>query len=72
MAGRRAVKLSLFSSAAQYFDAGVRMLSAEHWEDQYKLSLDLHNAAAEIAVCMGNLNKADKLVRIVTQHVYHS
>ncbi len=62
LAGKKAAKSSSFAAAAAYLKCGIDLLNSKHWKDQYKLSLTLHNAAAEIEYYCGNFDRVDVLV----------
>jgi predicted ATPase len=62
LAGKKAAKSSSFAAAAAYLKCGIDLLNTKHWKDQYKLSLTLHNAAAEIEYYCGNFDRVDVLV----------
>jgi len=47
--GTKAVSLSDFASALDYFKHGILFLNQNHWENQYALSNELYGAAAEAA-----------------------
>ncbi len=51
--GKKAVALSDFASALDYFEHGMLFLNQNHWESQYALSNELFGAAAE-AACENN------------------
>ena len=61
-AGERAMTSAAFSLAADYLSQGIGLLSERHWRDQYQLSLDLFNTAAEVAYCNGNFDTVDVLL----------
>lgn len=61
-AGRKAAQTSSFALAAQYLHYGIAFLRSNYWEVQYKLSLALHNTAAEIEYFCGNHAQVDVLV----------
>jgi predicted ATPase len=61
-AGRQVAHTCSFAYAIDYMERGIRLLSLRHWRDQYCLSLDLFNAAAELAYCIGNHSQVDSLV----------
>lgn len=50
-AGERAVQMSCFHVAHLYFLRGIECLGDQRWRQSYQLSLDLFNAAAEVACC---------------------
>jgi predicted ATPase len=49
-------------------ERGIRLLTSRHWRDQYILSLDLFNAAAELAYCIGNHERVDVLVKEIQKN----
>mmetsp|Transcript_21188 Transcript_21188/g.29964 ORF Transcript_21188/g.29964 Transcript_21188/m.29964 type:complete len:712 (+) Transcript_21188:623-2758(+) len=64
-AGRKAARFSDFKGAAYYFELGISLLNKRHWRDQFYLSLDLYNAAAEASYCYGNFKESDKCIDAV-------
>ena len=67
-AGRKAAKWSVFRVAAIYMHLGIEFLSGEGWDDKYDLALSLHNGAAEMCVCSGDLESMEILTDEVKQH----
>ena len=61
-AGEAAAASAAFSTAASHLEQGVRLLGRRHWRDQYQLSLDLYNTAAEVQYCNGNFERVDELL----------
>jgi predicted ATPase len=62
-AGEKAVRMSSFADAANYFGTGIHLLGRRRgWKHQYALSLALHNAAAEVEYYNGNLERVDSLL----------
>lgn len=61
-AGHQAAQTASFSAAAGYLQCGIRILSSNHWTTQYKLSLALHNTAAEIEFFCGKFARVNVLV----------
>lgn len=53
-AARKAAKASAFSSAIEYIELGMRLLTSRHWRDQYDLSLLLYYTGCELAYCNGD------------------
>jgi histidine kinase len=64
-AGERSAHISSFQSAFTYMTRGISLLGTNGWRDEYKLSLDLHNAAAELAYCTGKTEKSLELTNII-------
>lgn len=56
MAGKHAVRASSFKQARGYFEAGIALLSAKHWEHQYSLSLELYELVAVTSFMDGNVD----------------
>jgi predicted ATPase len=54
-AGRRAINLSDYNAAFQLFRHGISFLGVNHWVDQYDVSLELFEAAAEAACVLNRL-----------------
>eukprot|EP00957_Ditylum_brightwellii_P025345 1916997-Ditylum_brightwellii.AAC.1 len=50
-AGEKAMSLSAFSSSALYFCTGILILGEHQWENNYELSLHLHNYYVEAEYC---------------------
>eukprot|EP00804_Cyclotella_cryptica_P031189 CCRYP_019406-RA/>CCRYP_019406-RA protein AED:0.07 eAED:0.07 QI:42/1/1/1/0.5/0.33/3/953/1070 len=53
-AGKKAIALSDFSSAAGFFDSGVSFLTDNHWNSHYKLSLELFECAVKCSLVLGD------------------
>eukprot|EP00957_Ditylum_brightwellii_P082018 6236739-Ditylum_brightwellii.AAC.1 len=66
-AGGKAMSLSAFSSCAYYFSTGIKLLSREHWETNYELSLHLHNYYAEAEYCNGNFSQVREVTKTVLE-----
>mmetsp|Transcript_41737 Transcript_41737/g.61097 ORF Transcript_41737/g.61097 Transcript_41737/m.61097 type:complete len:756 (-) Transcript_41737:567-2834(-) len=64
-AGMKAMSLSTFSSCASYFSDGIKLLRKDHWENDYELSLHLHNYYAEAEYCNGNFSQAREVIKAV-------
>jgi predicted ATPase len=60
-AGELAICSSSFQTASEYLLLGVSMLGESCWEDEYELSLELYNAAAEVEYCIANFDNVEKL-----------
>ncbi|KAL3778189.1 hypothetical protein ACHAWO_013062, partial [Cyclotella atomus] len=45
VAGKKAMEMSEFSSAFNYFDNGISFLRKRHWQEEHALSLELYNLA---------------------------
>ncbi len=67
-AGQRAKSRAAFSAALEYFEAGLRLLSAESWEKHYRLTLNLHREATEAAGISGGYSRMEVLADAVHTH----
>lgn len=67
-AARKSAGASVFASAVLYVDFAIELLEVRHWRDQYQLSLELYNLAAELEYCIGNHLTVDKLVGNILQN----
>lgn len=56
-AGKLSILLSDYTSALSLFEHGMSYLNGDHWTEEYELSLNLFDAAAE-AACVLNKNAA--------------
>ena len=56
-AGKLSILLSDYITALSLFDHGISYLNGDHWTEEYELSLNLFDAAAE-AACVLNRNAA--------------
>merc|ERR1712150_13153 len=68
-AGEMAIKSSDLVTAGNYLKLGIDFLGRRHWRDQYHLSLELYNAAAEVESCLANAKRMDTLVDEVIRNV---
>lgn len=71
-AGRKAAKASTFRTACIYLNFGIKLLGATSWKDHYNLALDLHNAAAEMELCIANFDRMGDLLDAVVLNVRNS
>jgi predicted ATPase len=58
-AGIKAARSSAYLIANEHLTFGIQVLGTMRWREYYDLSLSLHNAAAEVAVCTGNVDAID-------------
>jgi predicted ATPase/signal transduction histidine kinase len=66
-AGVKAKHSSAFSSSAGYLRAGVNLLPDDCWEEEYALTLSLHEEAAETAFLVGEFARMNGLIDTITQ-----
>ncbi len=69
-AGRMAAKSSTFRMASVYLKCGIQLLGPDCWREQYDLSLQLHNAAAEMALCTASYSEMDDLLNAVFKNIH--
>lgn len=67
-AGEKATLSSDFATAAEYLGFGIELLGSRGWRDQYDLSLNLYNAAAEAEYCTAKFDRMDRLTDQVLLH----
>jgi predicted ATPase len=67
-ASKKGTSSSAFGTAAEYLETGISLLGNRHWRDQYDLSLELFNAAAENHHCCGNHAQVDNLIKSIQLH----
>ncbi|MCC3407205.1 MAG: serine/threonine-protein kinase PknK [Microcoleus sp. PH2017_10_PVI_O_A] len=64
-AGHKARASTAYVTASKYATIGLGLLNADCWETQYRLTLKLHNLAAETAYFGGDLAAMEQLVQII-------
>jgi predicted ATPase len=67
-AAERAIHLSSFQTGYAYLMHGISLLGPRSWRDEYRLSLELHNAAAEMACCTAQFEQVDVHLSAITQN----
>jgi len=65
LAGVKSALSSAFEVALTHLTFGVELIctNPRHWEDNYRLSLDLYNGVAEMNYITGRLDKVDECVQ---------
>ncbi|MBD2346895.1 ATP-binding sensor histidine kinase [Anabaena subtropica] len=64
-AGRKALASTAYSAAIKYLTTGIELLPSDCWDAQYKLTLNLHETAAEATYLSGNFEQMEQLLEIV-------
>ncbi len=59
-AGRKAKASTAHETALQYLEAGLSLLSEEHWTSDYELAFDLHLETAESQYLCGKFEAAER------------
>ncbi|MEG4279966.1 AAA family ATPase [Microcoleus sp. MON1_C1] len=67
LAGKKAKVSAAYKSALDYFAAGRQLLSADSWQTQYDLTLNLYEEAAEAAYISTDFEQMEKLATPVLQ-----
>ncbi|WP_254565823.1 AAA family ATPase [Oscillatoria sp. HE19RPO] len=68
LAAAQKVKLSTaYGSAIEYSTKGIQLLHSNSWQQDYKLTLGLHELAAEVACLSGDFHQMQYFVDIVLQ-----
>jgi predicted ATPase len=67
-ATERAVHLASFQTAFIYVQHAISLLDARCWRDEYKLSMNLYNSAAEVAYCSGNIDDVFRSLEETFKH----
>jgi len=65
IAGQRAKSATAHDSAVKYLQVGLKLLSEDSWNNQYELTLALHEEAAEAAFLSGDFNAMQRCVDVV-------
>ncbi|MEG4208248.1 AAA family ATPase, partial [Microcoleus sp. Pol7_A1] len=66
-AGTKARNSTAYSAARVYLQTGIEILTANCWQDQYELTLNLHVAATEAAYLNADFDGMEKIAALVLQ-----
>ena len=68
--GQKASNVAAFVPAASYLQEGLAALGKidQVWDTQYALALDLHRAAGDVELCLGNFDRGNELCEAVIRH----
>ena len=72
MAGQKAKAAIAYESAFSYFKTGLDLLTLESWQDQYNLTLALHELAGEAACLLGDFESMQQFIQAVFSKAHHS
>jgi predicted ATPase len=67
-AGIRAFQFSNFQASYGYLEQGIKLLDVKAWNNDYELTMDLYNCAAEVANALGRFQDVHRLVDEVLAH----
>ncbi|MEG4571434.1 AAA family ATPase [Microcoleus sp. N3A4] len=66
-AGQKARNSTAYNAARVYLQTGIEILTANCWQDQYELTLNLHVAATEAAYLNADFDGMEKIAALVLQ-----
>ncbi|HAJ61670.1 MAG TPA: serine/threonine protein kinase, partial [Cyanobacteria bacterium UBA8543] len=64
-AARKAKASTAYAAAVRYLNVGMELLDAKAWQNQYALTLALHDEAAEAAYLSGDFEEMERLADVV-------
>ena len=67
-AGQKAKAATAYAAATEYLQMGLNLLPEDSWNCQYKLTLSLHEEAAEAAFLSGNFGLMQSFIKVVQNH----
>jgi predicted ATPase len=70
-AGCKAAKSSTFRVASTYLNFGINLLGSNCWREHYVLSLEIYNAAAEMALCTADFTRMEELLNAVFDNIHN-
>ncbi|BAY74300.1 serine/threonine protein kinase with two-component sensor domain [Nostoc linckia NIES-25] len=65
MASRKAKLATAYTAAMDYAKVGIRLLNQESWQNEYELTLALHQIATEAAYLSGDLEQMQDFAHLV-------
>jgi predicted ATPase/signal transduction histidine kinase/tRNA A-37 threonylcarbamoyl transferase component Bud32 len=66
--GKKAKAATAYTAAVEYSLIGLELLSKNSWQNQYQLTLELHQLLAESAYLSGNFEQMEQLTEIILQN----
>jgi PAS domain S-box-containing protein len=70
-AGQKAKAASAFADAKEYIEIGLELLGTDHWQDQYDLTLSLHNEDGELAFLIGRYDQVANTAALIHANARH-
>jgi predicted ATPase/signal transduction histidine kinase len=68
LAGQKAKASVAYESALNYLNAGLHLLGEESWQEQYKLTLELHVEATEVSFLSTDFERSKQLADVTLQY----
>jgi predicted ATPase/signal transduction histidine kinase/GAF domain-containing protein len=65
---RKARLATAYQSAREYATVGLQLLGTDAWQQQYEMTLSLHELAAEVAFLVGDFERMDRWIEAVIHH----
>ncbi|BAY89752.1 ATPase, histidine kinase-, DNA gyrase B-, and HSP90-like domain protein [Tolypothrix sp. PCC 7601] len=64
---RKARAATAYQAAREYASVGLQLLGGEAWQQQYEMTLALHDLAAEVAFLIGDFEQMDRWIAAVIE-----
>ena len=68
LAGQKAKLSTAYANTIEYISCGIQLLRTDSWQQQYSLTLALHEEAASAAYLMGQFDQVEEFVKQVQEH----
>ncbi|MEH1901210.1 MAG: ATP-binding protein [Nostoc sp.] len=68
LAGQKAKLSTAYANTMEYINCGIQLLRTDSWQQQYSLTLALHEEAASAAYFMGQFDQVEEFVKQVQHH----